>query len=78
MERVLSAAPGAEELKSERVLELNAQHPVFEALKAAQGAGDGEKVRLFTTILYNQALLVEGLSIDDPVAYAQAVCELMV
>jgi len=78
MERVLSATPGAGDVKSERVLELNAQHPIFTALKAAQDEGDTEKVGLFTTILYNQALLVEGLTIDDPVAYAQAVCQLMV
>ena len=48
-----------------------------EALKAAQDAGDADKVKLYTEILYNQALLVEGLPIDDPVAYAQAVTQLM-
>lgn len=77
MERVLSATPGSEEIKSERVLELNAEHPIFSTLRSAQEAGDAEKVKLYTDILYNQALLVEGMPVDDPVAYAQAVCKLM-
>ena len=77
MERVLSKGPDAGEVKSERVLELNAKHPVFETLKDAQDSGDVDKVKRFASILYNQALLVEGLPIEDPVAYAQAVCELM-
>ncbi|WP_102377857.1 molecular chaperone HtpG [Raoultibacter timonensis] len=78
MERVLSGAPGNDDVKSERVLEVNAEHPIFETLKAAQDAGDADKVRLYTDILYNQALLVEGMPIDDPVGYAQAVAKLMV
>lgn len=78
MERVLAGAPGNDEVKSERVLEVNADHPVFETLKAAQDAGDADKVKLYTDILYNQALLVEGMPIDDPVAYAQAVAKLMI
>ena len=78
MERVLSGAPGNDDVKSERVLEVNAEHPTFETLKAAQDAGDADKVRLYTDILYNQALLVEGMPIDDPVEYAQAVAKLMV
>lgn len=78
MERVLSSSPGADDVKSERVLEVNAEHPIFETLKVAQDAGDGDKVKLYTDILYNQALLVEGMPIDDPVEYAQAVAKLMV
>jgi molecular chaperone HtpG len=50
---------------------------VFDKLKAAQAAGDADKVKLYTDILYNQALIVEGMPIDDPVAYANAVTQLM-
>ena len=78
MERVLAGAPGNDDVRSERVLELNAEHPIFGVLKAAQEAGDSDKVELYTDILYNQALLVEGMPVDDPVAYAQAVSKLMV
>ncbi|HIW75592.1 MULTISPECIES: molecular chaperone HtpG [Gordonibacter] len=78
MERVLSKGPdGGEGIKSQRVLELNAKHPVFETLKTAQEAGDTDKVRLYADLLYNQALLVEGMPIDDPVAFAQNISKLM-
>ncbi len=78
MERLMAQMPeGMGEVKSQRVLELNAKHPVFESLKAAQAAGDAEKVQLYTDILYNQALIVEGMPIEDPVAYANAVTKLM-
>ena len=59
------------------MLEVNAKHLVFEKLRAAQEAGDAEKVRLYAGLLYNQALLVEGILPEDPVAFASQVCELM-
>jgi molecular chaperone HtpG len=79
MEKILSQMPdGNEMMKSERVLELNAKHPVFETLQAAQKAGDADKVKRYADLLYGQALLVEGMPVDDPVAFALAVSELMV
>lgn len=79
MEKVLSTMPNPDgpAPKSEKILELNGSHPVFEVLKAANEAGDTEKLNKYASLLYNQALLIEGLPIDDPVAYAQAVCGLM-
>lgn len=77
MEKVLAQQPGSEGVKSDKVLELNASHPVFSVLKAAQEAGDTEKVKTYSELLYAQAQLIEGLPVDDPVAYAQAVCSLM-
>ena len=80
MERLMSQMPdGMGEVKSQRVLELNAKHPVFQVLKDAQSAGDAEKVKLaaYSEILYDQALIVEGMPIADPVAYANAVTKLM-
>lgn len=77
MEKVLSQGPDGGDMKSQRVLELNAKHPVFEALKAAQEAGDTDKVKLYADLLYNQALLVEGMPIDDPISFAQNVAKLM-
>ena len=47
------------------------------AISAAQEAGDAEKVKLYAGLLYNQALLVEGILPEDPVAFATQVCELM-
>ena len=77
MEKVLSRQPGSEDVKSDKVLEVNASHPVFAVLKAAQEVGDTDKVSKYSQILYAQAQLIEGLPVDDPVAYADAVCELM-
>lgn len=77
MEKMLAMGPDGENIKSERVLEVNAQHAIFKTLQAAQEAGDTEKVSRYTTILYNQALIVEGMPIDDPIEYSQAVCSLM-
>ena len=77
MEKVLSKQPGSEDVKSDKVLELNVNHPVFAVLKAAQEAGDADKVSKYSALLYAQAQLIEGLPVDDPAAYAEAVCSLM-
>ena len=77
MEKVLSAGPAPEDIKSQRVLEVNAAHLVFAKLQAAQQAGDKDKLALYTSLLYDQALLTEGLPVADPVAFAQNVCKLM-
>lgn len=78
MEKVLNAMPSAKEnqVKAERVLELNAAHPVFEKLKALWPE-QKEKVGAYAQILYAQAQLIEGMPVDDPVAYTAAVCDLM-
>lgn len=80
MEKVLKQGPEGDMEglpKSQRVLELNAKHPVFAKLVAAQKDGDDERVKLYAGLLYDQALLVEGLLPEDPVAFAASVCELM-
>ena len=79
MERIMAQVPGADMggLTATRVLEVNAEHPVFEVLKAAQESGDADKVKLYTEILYDQALLVNGLELDDPADYAQKIFSLM-
>ena len=80
MEKVLKQGPEGDMEglpKSQRVLELNAKHPVFAKLVAAQKDGDDERVKLYAGLLYDQALLVEGILPEDPVAFAASVCELM-
>ncbi len=77
MEKILAQGPDGDDVKSQRVLEVNAKHPVFAVLKEAQAAGDADKVKLYADLLYNQALLVEGMPIEDPVAFANAVAKLM-
>lgn len=77
MEKVLNQMPANESVKADKILEVNTHHQVFKALKAAFDLNDEAKVSLYTDLLYNQALLVEGLPIQDPVAFANAICELM-
>ena len=77
MEKTLASFYG-DEYKSRRVLEINPNHRIFEVLVAAQNAGDYDKVGAYTYILYNQALLVAGLPVDDPVAFCDAFDALMV
>lgn len=79
MEKVLDAMPNAQQNapKAQRVLEINGSHPVFNALTAAYAAGDTKKVETYAQLLYDQALLIEGLSVEDPVAFSNAICELM-
>lgn len=63
-------------MKAERVLELNAGHPMFAALSAAY-AEDKERAAKISQVLYNQALLIAGFSVEDPTAYADLVCGLI-
>jgi molecular chaperone HtpG len=63
--------------KADKILEINANHDVFNTLKKAY-AEDRAKFDLYTDVLYNQALLIEGLPIEDPVAYANAVIKVLV
>ena len=76
MEKVLNTMPGDQKVQAERVLELNADHPVFAKLKELF-ASNPDKVKSYAGLLYNQALLIEGLPIEDPVAFSTAVCDLM-
>ena len=78
MEKVLGAMPGNEmKPKADRVLEINADHPIFSKLQFLYD-NDKEKLADYADILYDQALLIEGLEIEDPVAYCNKVCSLMV
>ncbi len=76
MEKVLNAMPMDEKVKAERVLEINAGHKIVDTLQALYET-DREKVKKYASILYDQALLIEGLQPEDPVAFASAVCDLM-
>ena len=78
MERVMAQGPEAAHApKAQRVLELNAAHPVFAKLAAAQKDGKADEMALYASLLLDQALLVAGLPVEDPVAFAENVCKLM-
>lgn len=77
MEKVLNAMPTEQKIKAQRVLELNPDHEIFGKLKSLSAADDKEKLSKYAQLLYDQALLIEGMSIDDPVAFSNLICELM-
>ncbi|MCF8564162.1 molecular chaperone HtpG [Alicyclobacillus tolerans] len=76
MEKVLQAMPNNQNVKAEKVLEINVNHGVFQSLKSAFER-DAEKLGLYTNLLYNQALLIEGLPIEDPVDFTNDICKIM-
>lgn len=77
MEKILKAMPNNPNVKADKVLEININHAVFQSLKDAF-AQDKDKVNLYTALLYNQALLIEGLPIQDPVEFTNDICKIMV
>ena len=79
MEKVLNAMPqnDANRVKADKALEINPNHEIFGKLQKLY-AEDKDTLKDYTKLLYDQALLIEGLSIDDPVEFANLVCKLMV
>ena len=76
MEKILNAMPTDQKVKADRILEINVNHPIFEKIVALLES-DKDKLKQYAAVLYDSALLIEGLPIEDPVAYTNAVCELM-
>lgn len=76
MEKILNAMPSNQNIKADKILEINVNHEVFKSLSQAF-EDDKEKLDLYTELLYNQALLIEGLPINDPVAFTNSICKIM-
>ncbi|MNJ39034.1 Chaperone protein HtpG [compost metagenome] len=77
MEKILKSMPSGQDVQADKVLEINMNHEVFQSLKAAH-ENDKEKLSLYTNLLYNQALLIEGLPVQDPVEFTNSICKIMV
>lgn len=76
MEKILNALPQEHKVKAERVLEINGNHPILNKLNQLY-MEDQDKLKAYSELLYAQALLIEGLSIEDPVAFSNLLSELM-
>lgn len=76
MEKILNAVPNNQNIKADKVLEINENHPVFKVLKEAY-ENDQDKFALYTDLLYNQALLIEGLPLEDPLEFTNNICKIM-
>lgn len=77
MEKVLNSMPTDQKIKAQRVLEINPEHEIFGKLKALSETGDKDKLGKYAKLLYSQALLIEGMSIENPVEFSNLICELM-
>ncbi|MDD2362151.1 MAG: molecular chaperone HtpG [Oscillospiraceae bacterium] len=75
MEKVLNAMPTDNKVKAELVLEINQNHPIFASLLALKD--NPEKLKDYSRLLYTQALLIEGMPIEDPVEFSNKICDLM-
>ena len=78
MEKYMNKVEGGQHMKADRVLELNVDSAPFAALKKAVDAGDKDTVSKYAALLYDQALLLAGLPLEDPAGFAQMVSSLMV
>lgn len=76
MEKVLNAMPNDQKVKAQRVLELNINHPIFEKLKTLYQS-DKDMLKKYADVLYNSALLIEGLTVEDPVAFSNNLCDII-
>ena len=76
MEKIINSMPDDQQIKADKVLEINVDHEIMNALERAKEQGD-EQLKLYTNLLYNQALLIEGLPIEDPVAFTNDMCKVM-
>lgn len=75
MEKVLAQMPDANnQVKAKRILELNSDHPLIDALSKV----DSDKVSSYAKLLYNQALLIEGFTIEDPIEFSNSMAQLMI
>ncbi len=76
MEKILNQNPQNQKVTSEKVLEINPNHKIFAAMKKLYET-DKDKFKDYASILYDQALLIEGMQIDDPVEFSNKICSLM-
>ncbi|MBN2503803.1 MAG: molecular chaperone HtpG, partial [Bacilli bacterium] len=77
MEKVIGQLPGQKDVKAEKILEINPKHELFRALEKVHQA-EAAELSDYAWVLYNQALLIEGLPIKDPVGFAEKMVRLIV
>lgn len=77
MEKVLNQMPNQNEVKADKILEINPDHEIFATLQKIYDKHP-ELMDEYTDLLYTQAMLIEGYKIEDPIAYANQVCDLMI
>lgn len=77
MEKILSQDPANSGMKASKILEINADHPIFATLEKLFKENP-DTVKEYASVLYDQALLIQGLEIKDPVEYSKKITSLMI
>ena len=77
MERVMNQMPMGNEVKADKILEINPHHEIFKAIESVYEK-DLDSVGKYAELLYSQALLIEGMKLDDPIKFSNLMCELMI
>ncbi|MDE6501189.1 MAG: molecular chaperone HtpG [Ruminococcus sp.] len=77
MEKVFNSMPTGQKITAQRVLEINPEHEIFTKLQSISTSGDRDKLGKYAKLLYSQALLIEGMAIENPVEFSNLICELM-
>jgi molecular chaperone HtpG len=77
MERVMNKLPNDYGVKADKILEINPHHEIFKAIETLYERGS-EEISKYAKLLYSQALLIEGIALENPVEFANLMCELMV
>lgn len=76
MEKVINAMPTDQNVKAQKVLEINEEHPIANKLKELYKE-DKDKLKDYTKILYSQARLIEGMSVENPTEISNLICDIM-
>lgn len=76
MEKVFNAMPTDQKIKAKTILEINSEHPIVEKLNNLY-KNDKEELKKYTKILYSQARLIEGLTIENPTEISNLICDIM-
>jgi len=77
MEKVLNAMPNGDNVKANKIMEINENHPISSKLKELYATNDKETLEKYTKVLYGQARLIEGLSVENPMEITNLICEIM-
>ncbi len=77
MEKVINAMPTNESINAQKILEINANHPLAKKLQDLY-QNDKEELKKYSKVLYSQARLIEGLPIDNPTEIANIICDILV
>ena len=77
MEKVLNQMPNGEKISASKIMEINEAHPISKKLQELYKNNDKETLEKYTKILYQEARLIEGLSVENPSEVANLICEIL-